>query len=255
MLKNNLNKHHWLIIDDDYDVIKVMSEYLESNGFDVVKCSDPRKLPEIIGKYHLAGVVCDFVMPHMNGFEVHDLIRLNEKSQIPFIIISGRTDVAYDDRFSEEKNTYFFSKPVDLEKLLKLVGRNIKTNILIDPEDYRSLEVEGMVSTAEKESDSVPVILMEFSSDIMSFEVRHGAIQSGSTYDISLSCDCKGEMVHLKFSGKAIGVQQVEESEVDEVTFDPSNLDKEAYEKIAETYREKQLYINEFLRLAKGLPV
>lgn len=253
-MSKGMNKHHWLIVDDDQDVVSVMSEYLEVHGFSVINCTDPRKLPELIAKYHLAGVICDYVMPFMNGFEVHDLICINEKASIPFIIISGRPDVAYDDRISDEKNTYFFTKPVDLGKLIKIVGRNIKKSILVDPEDYRSLEVEGMVSVVEDNNETVPVVLMEFSSDIMSFEVKRNAIKSGSNYKISLCCDCQGEMVKLKFGGKAIGVKPVEGSNVDEVTFSPDDLDETAYKKIADTYREKQLYINEFLRLAKGLP-
>lgn len=253
MIKDNIKKSHWLIVDDDHDIMSIMSEYLEENGFNVLQCTDPRKIPELISKYHLSGVICDYVMPHMNGFEVHDLIRSHEKNLIPFILISGRADLGYNDRINEQKKTYFFSKPVDLEKVLNLVALHIKPNLMIDPEDYRSLEVGGMISIANDLTSTVPVILMDFSTDKMKFEVKTGSITTGKSYGINLSCDCQGESVSLQFSGKVLSVKHVDKSEVDEVTFSPIDLDLDRFNTIAKTYREKQISINDFLRAAKGI--
>lgn len=79
-----------LLIDDDIELVNMLSEYLAAEGFNTVVAYDGTSgIKEALSqKYDLA--VIDIMMPNVNGFAVLNLIR--QHSQLPVIMLTARGD-------------------------------------------------------------------------------------------------------------------------------------------------------------------
>jgi len=77
-----------LVIDDDVELCSLVSEYLESEGFQVESVYDGKRgLERALSGEHLL-VVLDVMLPGLNGFEV--LRRMRETSHIPVLLLTAR---------------------------------------------------------------------------------------------------------------------------------------------------------------------
>lgn len=79
-----------LIIEDDLTLRKVLSEFLETEGFLVKTASDGEEGVNLINSSDFDVVLLDIILPKKNGFEVLKEIRDNkEKSKVPFILLTN----------------------------------------------------------------------------------------------------------------------------------------------------------------------
>ena len=77
-----------LIIDDDVELCSLVTEYLESEGFQIEAVFDGERGLEkaLTGEYVL--LVLDVMLPGINGFEV--LRRLRGSSRLPVLLLTAR---------------------------------------------------------------------------------------------------------------------------------------------------------------------
>lgn len=84
-------RKHIMIVDDNVD----FREYLVgemSETYEVSSAEDGRQCIEMLGTANPDVIICDVMMPNMNGFEVVKAIKSNiETSHIPVILLSART--------------------------------------------------------------------------------------------------------------------------------------------------------------------
>ena len=64
-----------LVVDDEYLIVEVLTLALEDVGFMVTQASNGKKALEALHREGLSLVVCDFMMPLMNGLELAEEIR------------------------------------------------------------------------------------------------------------------------------------------------------------------------------------
>ena len=79
-----------LLIDDDIELVDMLKEYLEQDGFDITCVHDGEQgaAEALSGRYMLA--VLDVMMPGMNGVET--LRRIRAKSTLPVLMLTARGD-------------------------------------------------------------------------------------------------------------------------------------------------------------------
>jgi two-component system, OmpR family, response regulator len=79
-----------VLVDDDAELIGMLKEYLEADGFDVAIASNgERGVAEALsGRYAIA--VLDVMMPGMSGIEV--LGRIRAQSSMPVLMLTARGD-------------------------------------------------------------------------------------------------------------------------------------------------------------------
>ena len=79
-----------LVVDDEYLIVEVLTLALEDVGFMVTQASNGKKALDALHREGLSLVVCDFMMPLMNGLELAEEIRRHaEWSHIPIVLASG----------------------------------------------------------------------------------------------------------------------------------------------------------------------
>jgi DNA-binding response OmpR family regulator len=79
-----------LLIDDDVELLDMLKEYLEQEGFAVCAAHDGETgtAEALSGNYAIA--VLDIMMPRLNGLET--LKRIRMKSQLPILMLTARGD-------------------------------------------------------------------------------------------------------------------------------------------------------------------
>src|SRR5215471_12712336 len=78
------------LVDDDNDIIGLVTTALESEGYDVVAYPDGPAALNGLEKLQPDLAILDIRMPQMDGIEL--LQRLRQKSDMPVILLTGRLD-------------------------------------------------------------------------------------------------------------------------------------------------------------------
>jgi two-component system response regulator AdeR len=76
-----------LVIDDQKEILGLVSRTLELEGFDVAVATDGKTGLDLMAEHRPDLVILDIMMPGLNGFEVLDLIR--QRSDVPVIMLSA----------------------------------------------------------------------------------------------------------------------------------------------------------------------
>lgn len=107
-----------LVIDDDPIVLKLIRRALEPLGHEIVVAANGREGLELAQKLHPALIICDWMMPYLDGLEVCRCIKADASlSTTFFILLTSR--VGLEDRI-EGLNTGaddFLAKPIEISEL------------------------------------------------------------------------------------------------------------------------------------------
>jgi DNA-binding response OmpR family regulator len=80
-----------LIIDDDEELNRLLSTYLEQFDFEVMTASHPSRGLELLKSQNPALIVLDVMLPERSGFELCTEIR--RTSSVPIIMLTARGDL------------------------------------------------------------------------------------------------------------------------------------------------------------------
>lgn len=110
------------IVDDDPDIVGVMTAALESAGHKVSSnLAGSLAIPEIVRRRPDC-VLIDLVMAELNGFEFfQELRRRRELSGCVFIMVTARTDDYWSRRAAEAGMHGFIRKPLEPGSFVKQV--------------------------------------------------------------------------------------------------------------------------------------
>jgi DNA-binding response OmpR family regulator len=82
-----------LLIEDDVSLRGNTAEILELSGYEVIMASNGKMGVEKAVQQHPDIIVCDIMMPELDGYGVLELLSKNENTKsIPFIFLSAKTD-------------------------------------------------------------------------------------------------------------------------------------------------------------------
>ncbi|MDC6385845.1 response regulator [Flagellimonas taeanensis] len=82
-----------LLVEDDTSLRENVEELLELSGFEVFTASNGKIAVEMARKEHPDLVLCDIMMPEMDGYEVLEHLSSDESTKhIPFIFVSAKTE-------------------------------------------------------------------------------------------------------------------------------------------------------------------
>lgn len=85
-----MDKETILVVDDNKEIVYSISELLKYEGYQVVKAYNGIDALDAMEKEKIDLILLDVMMPKMNGLSA--LMKLREKSRIPVIILSAKTE-------------------------------------------------------------------------------------------------------------------------------------------------------------------
>jgi CheY-like chemotaxis protein len=112
-----------LVIDDQEAVVNMFQRYLSQTDLLVIGVSDPEKAVTLAKQFQPALITLDVMMPQMDGWELLQLIKLDEKlKNIPVIVCSAWDDP---DLSHSLGASVYLKKPVTQKMLLDAVRKLI----------------------------------------------------------------------------------------------------------------------------------
>ncbi len=159
-----------LIIEDNHQVRENISEILESEGYEMYQAEGGHSGIDISKRVQPDLIICDIMMPEMDGFEVLENMRKNVlTSNIPFIFLTAK-DTREDLRKGMQLGADdYISKPFTIEEILNAVNtrlERIKEFKRKSEERLNELALNMGVPIAKELSDPLRAII-GFSSMIL----------------------------------------------------------------------------------------
>jgi phosphoserine phosphatase RsbU/P len=116
-----------LLIDDDVIVQMVLKKALIEQGYEVIVAKNGEEGIEQAIAHHPALIICDWMMPGLDGLEVCRQIKQNESlSTTFFILLTSRGDVEDRVRGLDNGADDFLSKPVEFTELKARVRAGLR---------------------------------------------------------------------------------------------------------------------------------
>ena len=111
-----------LVIDDENDILLIIKSALHEEGYDVTTANNGYDGLALAEDASPDLIILDIMMPEMDGFEVLQQLKENEKTaQIPVVILTG---LSSKDKIREALNKgidYYIVKPFEYQDLVSKV--------------------------------------------------------------------------------------------------------------------------------------
>ena len=189
-----MSKKLILIVDDKFSVTRLVSEYLESQGYTTLIARDGRQALTEARIHHPDLILLDIMMPHMNGFEFIETFR--KESNIPIILLTAKieeTDKVFGLGIGADD---YITKPFGMaemvariESVLRRTGKSVDPNNILEFEEIKIYPERFEVIKKDKEINLTPTefrllnVLAEspgrvFTRDQLMQEIQNDAVVS-----------------------------------------------------------------------------
>ena len=134
-----------LVVDDDKEIVELLSIYVKNEGYDVIKAYDGKEaLSKIATNPDINLMILDIMMPKMDGMEV--VKELRKESQIPIIMLTAKTTDMDKIQGLIAGNDDYVTKPFNpLEIMARVKSLLRRTNMQIKSEVPDVLEIGPLV--------------------------------------------------------------------------------------------------------------
>lgn len=137
-----------LIIDDDPEICLLLSRFLTNNNYEVEIASNGRGGLKLIKEKQFDGIITDFRLPDLDGF---DLIKQIKKlaPNAPLFVITGYSDVRLAVKAIKMGVSEYVTKPIQPDELLLA----LKDGLSRSEENHKESEVNNHKQTAKSTSN------------------------------------------------------------------------------------------------------
>lgn len=170
-----MNKGIVLSVDDDKDLQIVLKQYLEGESYVVATASSGIEMNEKLDSVSADVILLDLVLPDTDGITLIPQIRA--KTQIPIIVLSGKSDTTEKIVCLEMGADDYITKPFEMRELSARIKAAMRRM-----EAPANTNVETQSSTEDKKIEFGEFVLdcnqfQLFRKDGQSLEITTGAFQ------------------------------------------------------------------------------
>ena len=155
-----------MLVDDDNDILALLSRWLGKQGFDVSSATSGEQALEQLGKTQPDLIISDLIMGAMSGMDL--LAEVHRRNPLlPVIMLSGQARIPDAVMATHLGSSAFLTKPITEEELLEQVRRTLR----LAPNQaarkafsrhllYQSRIMSELVELAERVADSDVTVLI-----------------------------------------------------------------------------------------------
>jgi signal transduction histidine kinase len=160
-----------LIIDDNADNLKVVSNFLKSEGYNIALSLNGENALKILETNRFDLILLDVMMPGMDGYEVCQKIKENIKTkEIPIIFLTARVEIDDIVKGFQLGGVDYITKPFNRDELLV----RVKTHLDL------SLSKQQLLETIKTRDKLYSIIAHDIRSPLSSIKVLISAIAHGA---------------------------------------------------------------------------
>lgn len=118
-----MHRKNLLVVDDEKDVLSVLSKGLTAEGYSVITASDGSEALALAKSKQPDLIILDVLLPDIDGPEVNRRLKEDaETKDIPIIFLTGIFPKREgDDRYHMAGEYVWFEKPYDILKLIAVI--------------------------------------------------------------------------------------------------------------------------------------
>ena len=161
-----MNKKKVLIVDDDPDILVILKDNLELDGYSVQAVSTGREALRLIQEHRdIALIILDLSLPDLDGIQVCATIR--ERSEISIIMLTARDSVADKVLGFERGADDYLVKPFDYLELSARIKACLRRVASLKPEpeeiiEFANLKIDAGKNAVWKNGTKVNLTVKEF---------------------------------------------------------------------------------------------
>ncbi len=165
-----------LVVDDESRMRKLVKDFLEREGFEVVEAGDGIEALDLFYKdKEIDLIVLDIMMPKMDGWEVCEEIR--QHSKIPIIMLTAKSDEKDELKGFDLGVDEYISKPFSPKILVARISALLRRSNVLDSEVI--LETDGITLNKSAHTVSIegkPVELSYKEFELLSYFIENKGI-------------------------------------------------------------------------------
>lgn len=157
-----------LIIEDDYSVKSLLREIFEENNYKVFSASDGKEGVSLAAEIFPDIIICDIMMPGLNGYEVKEELNKHEDTAlIPFIFLTAKAEMGDLRSGMDLGADDYIVKPFRVPALLKTVETRLqrieelknaaKTKAAAQPTDKQLSENERLLVSVKNKTKFIRI--------------------------------------------------------------------------------------------------
>ena len=145
-----MTKAKVLYVEDELFLAKIVSETLQTRGYDVILESDGGKAVDQFNKEKPDVCVLDIMLPNKDGFAIADEIR-DKDTQVPIIFLSAKSQTSdVVNGFKTGANDYI-RKPFSIEELIVRI-ENVLRHKTIPAEELEEVQIGGYTFNLKRQT-------------------------------------------------------------------------------------------------------
>ena len=119
-----------LVIDDEIQLVEMVKMRLEANGHEVITAYDGQEGLEKAKSENPELIMCDIMMPKMDGYKVCGLLKHDSRySKIPIILFTARAQKEDEELGREVGADAYITKPFEPPVLLAKIDELLKKSL------------------------------------------------------------------------------------------------------------------------------
>ncbi len=167
-----------LVIDDNPDIRENTAEILDMAGYKTFTAENGKKGVDLALKERPDVIVCDIMMPELDGYGVLHLLRKNPDAQhIPFIFLTAKTERTDFRKGMEMGADDYITKPFEDIELLNAIEVRLKKAEVMDHQ--YSLSSQGISQFLKDVKDAGMISQLAEQYDIESYNKKQTLYQEG----------------------------------------------------------------------------
>ncbi|MCC6187814.1 MAG: response regulator [Anaerolineales bacterium] len=140
---------HILVAEDNIDIIAVMRDVLESEGYRVTCAANGREALSAFEREAPDLIVSDVMMPQLDGFGLLSAVRAHPAgAAVPFLFLSARTEMAATSQARQLGADDFLFKPFDAEDLTLAIRAKLDRRRAVERFDTRAAHLQTVLMLA-----------------------------------------------------------------------------------------------------------
>ncbi|HHX38009.1 MAG TPA: response regulator transcription factor [Clostridiaceae bacterium] len=166
-----------LIVDDEENIVNILKENLERDGYDTLVAYDGAKAVEMALQHKPDLILLDCMLPKMDGFDVCRKLRM--KMSVPILMLTARSEEIDKVLGLELGADDYITKPFSVREVLARVKAQLRRASLAEQDagneqnvyKYGALEVDTAAYEVRRHGKPINLTLREF--ELVAFLVRY----------------------------------------------------------------------------------
>lgn len=138
-----------LIVEDDREINKVLSDFLSDNGYDVENAYDGMAAMDKIKTNEYSLILLDLMLPMLSGERI--IKETREVSMVPIIVISAKSAMEARLEVLKTGADDFILKPFDLDEVLVRIQVVLRRSVPVEKESTTNVYRIGDLELNEEE--------------------------------------------------------------------------------------------------------